>query len=242
MNHLLTGLIQGLTEFLPVSSSGHLLLLRTWLGIRSHGADLEVFLHGGTLLAMAVFFGRDWVRALRTRSLWTPWLLGVIPAGVVGLLLEDTMDRVFTHPGVLPFTFLLNGLILVSLWRREEQDHPLTPFRAFLIGIAQILALFPGISRSGTTITTALHLGLEPEQAFFFSFLIGAPLMAGAWGLKLLRGSLVFSSVNLMSFAIAFLTGWLALWILKRTTLPRRFRWFGLYSLFLAILTGIMFR
>jgi len=167
VDRLLIGLIQGLTEFLPVSSSGHLLLARTWLHIRAHGADLEVFLHGGTLLAMGVYFAPAWLRALRDRSLLVPWVLGVVPAGLAGLLLEDTVDAVFGHPGILPFTFLLNGLVLLSLWRQRAAERPLTPRRALLIGLAQVAALLPGISRSGTTITTALHLGLAPEQAFF---------------------------------------------------------------------------
>jgi len=239
VDHLLIGLIQGLTEFLPVSSSGHLLLARTYFHLQAHGADLEVFLHGGTLLAMGIYFAPAWLRALRDPGLRLPWVLGVMPAGVAGLLLEDRVDAVFGHPGILPFTFLLNSLVLLSLWRRRASERPLTSHRALLIGLAQVAALLPGISRSGTTITVALHLGLPPDQAFFFSFLIGAPLMAGAWGLKLLHGSLTFSPFTLGAFGVAFVSGLAALWVLRRTTLPRRFRWFGVYSLVLALLTGL---
>ncbi len=243
MRGAMLGTLQGLTEFLPVSSSGHLVLARYLLGLRTDGITLEVLAHGGTLLAIVVYFWQDILSLFRDRRLLLWVGVGILPAGLAGLLLEDLFERAFTHPGVLILTFAVNGLWLLSTRPRNPTGRLSLP-RALGVGIAQIAALFPGISRSGTTIATALHLGVDADTAFRFSFLIGFPLMTGALLLELLRGGLqqVPAPLALSTFGASLLSGCLALVWLRRFTLTGRLWMFGVYTLILAGGVGLWLR
>ncbi len=196
------GILQGATEFLPVSSSGHLVLV-PWL-LRWESPDLvfDVVVHWGTALAIVVYFWRDWLsliravfRSLYQRSLAEPnarlaWfiLLGTIPAALIGYLLEDFFERLFVRPVAAASFLLVTAALLAAsehLGRRERELDELTWLDALIVGLAQALAIFPGISRSGATIAAGLARGLRREFAARFSFLLATPIILGAGLLKL---------------------------------------------------------
>jgi undecaprenyl-diphosphatase len=193
------GLVQAITEFLPVSSSAHLILAREALDFNVvDGLTFDVSLHIGTLIATVVYFWGD-LRALargfvaslarggRTddpagRLAWYV-LAACIPAAIVGFLFEDAIEIYFRHPGVIVVTLILGAFLF--LWVEKRFTHAgdmstLTARRAVTIGLAQTLALIPGVSRSGITIVTGMMCGLTREQAARFSFLMAAPITFGA--------------------------------------------------------------
>ncbi|MFN8621730.1 MAG: undecaprenyl-diphosphatase UppP [Chloroflexota bacterium] len=204
------GIIQGLTEFLPVSSSAHLIVTPPLLGWNDaflNSAAFDVMLHMGTLIALLVYFWRDLLRlihagweALRERSFAgdpdrrLAWLIliSVVPAAILGAALESFFDTWFRdHLLVIPAVMLLGALILwlaERVGRRIRSLHDLRVGDAVVIGAAQALALVPGTSRSGVTLTAGLFLGLRRDDAARFAFLMGIPIIAGAglWKMRTL--------------------------------------------------------
>ena len=195
------GLVQGLTEFLPISSSGHLILVTDLLGWPDQGLAFDVAVHLGTLLAVLAYFRRDvaaiiggWLLGLRGSGS-TPEarlggliVIGTVPAVVAGLLLDSSVDTVLRNPLVIALTTIFFGLVLWwadAKGRRERQINSLTGRDALLIGIAQALALIPGTSRSGITLTAGLALGLDRSAAARFSFLMAIPVILAATLFKL---------------------------------------------------------
>jgi undecaprenyl-diphosphatase len=207
---VILGLVQGATEFIPVSSSAHLIIvpwLFGWEDPALTSLPFDVALHAGTLAAVLIFFYRDWVRLLRAfllsvrerrigadpeRRLAWLLLLGTIPGAAAGALFEGAIDDLFHAPGapVAPTEMLVLAAILAGFGaillladriaaHREGLDQ-LTLRQAGLIGLAQALAIFPGVSRSGATIAAGLALGLRRDDAARFSFLLSAPIIAGA--------------------------------------------------------------
>ena len=214
LESILLGVVQGLTEFLPVSSSGHLVAFQTLFGIDSPGVTLEVCLHFGTLLAILVVFGPDlwslivdgwrgaWL-ALKFRfgeireaapGFYTclALVVGTVPAGLAGTLFEDTIEPFFEGNllacgGFLVFT----GFVLAASRFADGGDgQRVGPGKGLLVGLAQALALFPGVSRSGTTIAAGLFTKLDRETAARFAFLLAVPALLGAQGWELVNGGL----------------------------------------------------
>jgi undecaprenyl-diphosphatase len=205
------GVVQGLTEFLPISSSAHLIVVPRVLGWNDpflNSASFDVMLHLGTLVALLVYFWRDlwrlvgaFVASIRDRRIGPDpdrrlaWLLAitVVPAALLGVLLESFFDTYFRERLILVAVFLAVGAVLLwvaeRIGRQDRELDELRPAEAAGIGVAQALALFPGISRSGITIAAGLALGLRREAAARFAFLMGTPIIAGA-GLWKLRGLL----------------------------------------------------
>lgn len=210
---LVLGVVQGLTEFLPISSSAHLILVPWLLGWQNNvisSLPFDVALHIGTLIAVLAYFAQDWVRLIRAgvaslverrigddadRRLAWLILLGSIPGAVVGALAESKVEEVFhapdtplTRTAVIAMAVII-ALLGLALYAAERAARHLKTLEqiglpdALAIGLAQALAIFPGVSRSGATITAGLFLGLKREVAARFSFLLGAPIIAGA-GLK----------------------------------------------------------
>ncbi len=201
------GVLQGATEFLPVSSSGHLVLVPWLLGWESPGLAFDVVVHWGTALAIVVYFWRDWLtliraafRSLYRRSLADPdarlfWLLvlGTLPAVPVGWKLEDFFEMLFARPVAAAGFLLATAALLVAgervqplvAGRRVRDLKELTWLDALIVGLAQALAIFPGISRSGATIAAGLARGLRRESAARFSFLLATPIILGAGLLEL---------------------------------------------------------
>lgn len=191
------GVVQGLTEFLPVSSSAHLVLFPRFLGWPYQGLAFDVALHWGTLAALALAFGRDWwnltAAGLRrdgsasSRLFWG-LALATLPAVAAGLLVQDLVEPVFQQPRRMALNLIGFGLLLGLADRAGRGDRGLEALDwrgALAIGLAQALALMPGVSRSGVTITAGLFLGLRRGDAARFSFLMAAPVVLGAGVLKL---------------------------------------------------------
>jgi undecaprenyl-diphosphatase len=197
---LILGIVQGATEFAPVSSSAHLVLVPWWLGWTIPDVVIDTTLHLGTLVAVLLFFYRDlwdiitaWVTALfrpsqRTFTAMLGWwiILGTIPAALAGVFLKDFFESVFAAPAAVAALLIVTGFILALAERFSEPWRELPDLLwldAVLIGIAQAVAILPGISRSGATISTGLWRGLNREQAARFSFLLSVPIILGT-GLK----------------------------------------------------------
>ncbi|MCX5797629.1 MAG: undecaprenyl-diphosphatase UppP [Elusimicrobia bacterium] len=191
------GLVQGLGEFLPISSSAHLVLV-PWLFKWSYqGLDYDVALHWGTMIAVCVYFWKDWVELLKAglskaesaqRRLFWAIALATVPGGVVGLLLEKRVERDLHSPVIIALTLAAFGLLLglsQRLGRQQRRTEDLSLRDVFLIGCAQALAVVPGVSRSGSTMTAGLLLGLKREEAARFSFLLMVPIVIGAGVMKL---------------------------------------------------------
>lgn len=226
---IILGLVQGLTEFLPVSSSGHLVITQKLMGLVSEDLLVSVVAHFGTLLAIVFFYRKEfWMiftglfdrksQFLVNSSLRLILLViaATIPAAVVGLLFEDFFKSLFASTHWVGIFLLLTAVILwVSKFKKQEVAfsesflkslaHEMTFSQAFLIGCAQALAICPGLSRSGSTITASLFLGLKREQAAFFSFLISVPVILGALTLQLKDFS-VESTVDALPLFIVFLS------------------------------------
>ncbi len=204
---LLLGLVQGVSEFLPISSSGHLVLLQHLLGWTEADLNLvfDTTLHMGTLVAVIAVFWRDiwtllqaWWAGLRTRRpLATPesrlawWIiLGTIPAVVAGVLLQDPLTRLFAAPRPVGFFLLLTALLLLLaelLGRRRRDLTQMTWLDGLLIGVAQAAAILPGLSRSGATMSTGMYRDQTRESAARFSFLLSIPIIAGTGVEQLLK-------------------------------------------------------
>ncbi|HBN08274.1 MAG TPA: UDP-diphosphatase [Cyanobacteria bacterium UBA8530] len=191
---LVLGTVQGLTEFLPISSTAHLVLIPTLFRWPDPGLTFDVALHLGTFLAVAWYFWEDLIKmalgffeSFRKRDFSDPFqrlpwliLLGTIPAGIAGLLLEEKVETTFRSPLVIATTLIFLGLLLWAADWVGRRKRPLTDarwFDALLIGLAQAIALIPGVSRSGSTMTAALFMGLKREDAARFSFLLGFPII-----------------------------------------------------------------
>jgi len=203
---IVLGLVQGATEFAPVSSSGHLILVPWIFGWAAIGdADLQktfdVALHMGTLIGALIYFRADvaryaaaWSRSLRARRLSTPderiaWALfvGTIPGAIAGALFENVIQKKLGAPWLIAVMLVAFGLLLVFVDRRSRSDRAfgtIGPKEGLLLGTAQGLALQPGVSRSGATITAARAMGLDRESAARFSFLLSLPIIAGAGAYK----------------------------------------------------------
>lgn len=260
---LVMGIVQGLTEFLPVSSSGHLIVVPFLLGWDDPFIDslaFSVMLHLATLLALLLYFRTDWLRlvpaglaAIRDRSFRgdpdrrLAWLLlaSTIPASIVGVLLNDPIETAFRSPGLVAITLIVGAAIL---WladrlgsRAKGVDDVSFPV-AIGIGVAQALALVPGISRSGISISAARLAGLDREAAARFSFLMATPIIAGAgaWEtLKILRGAAgvdVAIEPLLVGMAAALVSGVAAISLTLRYLRTHPLTLFAIYRVALAAL------
>ena len=235
------GALQGATEFLPVSSSGHLVLWEHLLGTRGPGLTLEVGLHLGTLVAVLWYYGRDLVATIRAGHGWIWYLaLASLPAGVAGLTLRPVISGLFTSLPATALAWCVSGTVLLWVSRRPPGKQPLaalTAADAWWIGLAQACALVPGISRSGATIVAGLLCGLEPEEAMRFGFLLSVPAVGGAVALH--AGALAAGpdgGVVLGGAVVAALTGLAAIrWAVGRVR-AGALGWCGQYCLGLGIL------
>ncbi len=192
---ILLGILQGLTEFLPVSSSGHLALAEHFFGISSPGVTFEVFVHFGTALAVLWFFRARVASILRACFRWAARreydhgearlalyiIIGTIPAAVIGLAFDEIVGEFFDSPVLVSVMLLVTGVILWSTRRIPAGGRGHETVRdAVLIGLAQAAAIMPGISRSGSTISAGLALGLDRRRAAEFAFLLSIPVILGA--------------------------------------------------------------
>ncbi len=238
---LILSLVQGLTEFLPVSSSAHLILVGKLGDWQDQGLIIDIAAHMGSLLAVLIYFRRDLIELIsgRQNNLLVQIIIATIPIALVGLVVADQVavwGRSFT---VIAFASAFFGVIL-WLSQRAAADAQLTIKNTLLIGLAQCLALIPGASRSGVTITAAMMLGLSKENAARFSFLLAIPtlLMAtGYAGLKWFQNpQAVSNSAILIVLVLSFIFSWLSISVFMKFIKRIDFVWFMLYRLILAAL------
>lgn len=238
---IILAVIQGLTEFLPVSSSGHLVIFQKILGFDEPPVFFDILLHVGSLGAILVFFKDKILAVLRDGRLVFLLGLATLPSCFLAIFLEGLVNQIFNSLWLTGFFYLLMALILFStrfLKESGQRKKKLGWVDSLVVGLFQALAIFPGISRSGSTIAAGLWRGMGPEAAFDFSFLLGAVAIVGAFVFKLpdLGG---FSSLELGRGLLAMLVagglGYFSLKTLKDLVERKKLFWFGFYCLFLGL-------
>ena len=259
---IIIGLVQGLTEFLPVSSSAHLIFIQHALGV---GSDMtfDVILHVGTLVAVIAFFFKDialmiyafilsikdlltgkFIQGLREESYKRlAWyvILGTIPIGLVGVLFNNTIESIFQGVNIPAFFLLITGTLLYVSQRinpGNTTQENLTLKESIILGCGQAIAILPGLSRSGTTIATGLTLGLDKEFAAKFSFLLSIPAIVGAAVVEI--KDLTLTDVNLIAYIVGFIiaaiSGYLAIKFLIQLIQKRSLDIFAYYCWIVGII------
>ncbi len=258
---LLLGVVQGITEFLPVSSSGHLALLEHYLHVTAGGLGFDILLHLGTLVALVAYFYKDWLDMAHAfispsrynrpeRKMLFFLLLATIPGALAGVLLEKKAETIFREPTRIAILLGAVGLLLILgeiLARHRRRLDQITLKDAVLIGLSQALAIMPGVSRSGITMTTGLFLGFNRRSAAHFSFLMSTPIIAGA-GLHHIptwlhepAGTLPLRPATL-GFLAAVISSYLTIKCLLRFLQRHTFIPFAVYRLLLAaLILGLAF-
>ncbi len=264
------GIIQGLTEFLPISSSAHLILVPWFLRWAPEGIAFDVALHLGTAISVLVFFWNDWVQLAREaiigiftgaplsnhyRRLAWYLVVGSIPAAVVGIVLEETVESKLRSPLITVFTLSILAIVLFFAERKSKQNRTLEKFTwgdSLWIGMSQAIALIPGVSRSGITITTAMFRNSDRTSAARFSFLLSTPVIVGA---ALLQGWKLFKTVRhpvangvemhwtilIVGVVAAALTGFLCIKFFLRYLQTKSFTPFVVYRILLAAVVLIYY-
>ncbi|HEY6299450.1 MAG TPA: undecaprenyl-diphosphatase UppP [Candidatus Binatus sp.] len=246
---IVLGIVQGLTEFLPVSSSAHLILV-PWLfkWREDPGLAFDVMLHLGTLLALLVFYWREWLEMVMSiangnrvqRRLLLLLIVASVPGAIIGVLLEKQAETIFRSPVLVAITLATLGILLWAADKfgaEKRKIGDLTFLDALLIGLSQAFAIIPGVSRSGATITTARFLGVERADAANFSFLMATPIIAGAGLLEVRKFFHSGLTPQLgWGFAASAVFGLLAIVWLLRFVRTNSYRPFAIYRIALAVL------
>jgi len=257
---LILGLVQGLTEFLPVSSSGHLVLTQELMGVEDGGITFEVLMHFATLVSVLIYFRRIlWQLFLSILPPFKPELaedrkmigylaIGTLPAVVVGLAFKETFEGVYENPQAVSLLLLVTGTILfLPRWLARRGDSSVKLPSALAMGIGQALAIFPGISRSGSTIVAGMLAKTRSSDAAEFSFLLAIPAIAGAAVLELkdmleegiAREELINYSAGGL---VAFVSGLLAIYTVLAAVRRGKFEWFAYYCYAAGIATFCWFK
>jgi undecaprenyl-diphosphatase len=258
---IILGLIQGITEFLPISSSGHLVLTERLLNVKAGDIVFEVMVHLGTLAAVIIYYRQELFEIFRSlirpfskqirsdtdaANLKMAWflVLGTIPAVLFGVFFKDIVERAFASPRWTSGEFILTGVLLIStIWAREK-GKVLNNWNTLFIGVAQAIAIMPAISRSGSTIAAGMFSGINKERAAEFSFLLSIPAIIGATVfqapdfIKLLPHPtviLIYLAGTIVSGVVGYLSIKILLDIIKRG----KFFYFGIYCIILGI-TGLL--
>ncbi|MCU0498500.1 MAG: undecaprenyl-diphosphate phosphatase [Anaerolineae bacterium] len=256
---ILLGIVEGITEFLPISSTGHLIVASALLNFQTNlGETFEIFIQLGAIMAVIAFYRQDLATQVRTvtrdRAVQRLWLMIVIaglPAAVIGLLLHDWITDTLFNPTVVAISFIVGGIVFLLIERRlpnpiDEPDEPqqeirqITLRQAVLIGLAQTVALIPGVSRSGASIIGGLLGGLTRSGATAFSFYLAIPVLGGATILDLLTNLDNVQPIDLVYLAIGTvvsgIVAWFAIGWLLRFVATNSFVLFGYYRIALGVL------
>ncbi len=246
IKYALLGVAQGLTEFLPVSSSGHLVVMQQLLGMRGEEVAVSLILHLGTILSLLVFFFKDILAALRQRRTLLLILLVTLVTGAVGLAGKDFFESLFSSARYVAAAWLVTGAVMILTRRAMEGKRTvLTAKDALVLGLSQAAAIIPSLSRSGLTIASLLFRKIDKEAAFKFSFLAGMPAIMGAAILeaKEIDLALRLNPLNLAAgFIFSFLSGLLALCLLRQAINKARLHYFGYYCIVVAIAAFLFVR
>ena len=249
MNEIIIGIIQGITEFLPISSSGHLVIFDTLSDSINLNTNDIAFLHIGTLFSIVVFYKDRLSQTFNNKNnlnhTMKTILIAIVPAVVIGLFspiqeVIDNSDNLLTITGIAYLGFA--SLLLSYEFNKKNEEGGSVLFedinskQAFYIGLAQAVALVPGVSRSGITLIVALYLGIKKSEAIYFSLLLGLPTIFGAWLLTFVQSSFAFNSEMIIPAIVSFAAGLLAINILVNFTLNAKLKYFGFYCLALSAL------
>ncbi len=251
LSAILLGLIQGLTEFLPVSSSGHLVLSQHLLGFEGSNLAFDLVVHLATLLAVIIYFRKDIYNILTSAisgsgeingRLWISMIaIGTVPTAIIGYSFEEQFKAMFAAPRIVALMLWVTAVILIISDRipiKDNSGNRLTIWRALVIGTSQGLAIIPGISRSGSTISAAIFSGMNPDRAARFSFLLSIPAILGA-SLMESKDIAAVASVNIPAYAAAalaaFMSGYLAIDILLKMVVKRKLWRFSVYLFFVGL-------
>jgi undecaprenyl-diphosphatase len=244
---LILGLIQGLTEFIPVSSSGHLLIAHEIIDSTGSTLSFDVALHVGTLLALLLYFRRDLIELLKNLTknndqgkLARLLILATIPAVIAGLLFSGYIDDNLRTPTVVAITLAGVGLIMlaVDLMASRKSDKQITTKQGMTVGIVQVVSLIPGVSRSGATITAGMFMGLSRSQAARFSFLLAIPIIAGsAFGVLFEQSDGLTTGNWQLAIGVvsAFVSGLIAIKFLLKVITKAGLKPFAIYRIVLAV-------
>ena len=249
MNDLIIGIIQGITEFLPISSSGHLVIFSSLSESVKLNTNDIAFLHIGTLFSIIVFYRKRLTETLVSKEKLNHTmkiiLIAIIPAVVFGLFspiqeIIDTSSNLLTITGIAYLGFA-SFLLSYEFTKKNEEDgnilfENINSRHAFFIGLAQAIALVPGVSRSGVTLIVGLYLGLRKSDAIYFSLLLGLPTIFGAWLLTFVKASYTFNPEIIIPAIVSFVAGFIAIKILVNFTLNSKLKYFGFYCLALSAL------
>lgn len=261
---LILSIVEGLTEFLPVSSTGHLILVNEFVRLEpeSFANNFSVIIQLGAILSVVVLYfgklnpfgaGKSGVQRRRTMNLWKKVIVGALPAAVFGLLLDDFIDEKLFKPSVVIAALFIWGIFILLIERRKQEANIQSVYEisyklAFFIGMIQCLAMVPGTSRSAATIIGAMLLGCSRSAAAEFSFFLAIPTMLGATGLKLakmlLKGT-IFAGEQWMLLAfgsvLSFVVALLVIRFLMNYIRKHDFRVFGYYRIVLSVLLFVYF-
>lgn len=255
------GVVQGLTEFLPISSSGHLVIGSELLSFSEQGIAFEVFLHLGTLFSVLIVFRSElkamaispvlYIKGARDKKtlqdlLWCLYvIIATLPAVIVGLTIKDSIESIFANLPLVFFMLFITGCIMIASRYIQSKGRELSVLSSVLIGCAQACAILPGLSRSGSTIFTGMVLGIDREVAARFSFIMSVPAILGAVVLQV--GDLAHSQVTNESLLYYFsgtlaaaISGYFAIVLLLDIVKKNRLQWFGYYCLLLSM-SGFMY-
>lgn len=249
------GIIQGLGEFLPISSSAHLIVAPWLFGWKDPGLTFDVALHLGTLVAVILFFWKDWIKLISAGIKGTKttdgklfWflVLATIPGGIAGVLLEKKAEHLFRNPALIGSSLIIMGIVLYyadKFGKKKDHIDNIGLGRSFLIGLSQALAIIPGVSRSGITMSAGLFAGLSRESAAKFSFLLSTPIIVGAGLLKL--KDMLHSSIQTAPFLTAVITsavvGFLSIKFLLDYLKNKSFNLFVIYRLIAGVALIIIY-
>jgi len=260
---IILGIIQGLTEFLPVSSSGHLVLAAEFLNFHEEGVAFEVFVHLGTLLSVLIAFRADISQMInapfqmlfskknrleaKKYLMWDIYIIiGTIPAAIIGLLFKSQIEDAFSSIFLVIIMLSITGIILLLSRYEPQKNEEVSPLKSILIGIAQACAILPGISRSGSTIVTGLFLGLDRETSAKFSFLLAIPAILGASVIKIFdlisAGNSQIPVLYLIVGAVAaFISGYMAIFWMLKIVKRGKLEWFAFYCFFVVIVSSVWY-
>lgn len=260
---IILGIVEGITEFLPVSSTGHMILVERFINsqnvTKSFMDNFLVIIQFGAILSVVLYFWRDLTPFVKTKeefkekfSLWSKIIVGVLPAAIIGLLADDYIEEFFMdNTTIIAIMLILYGIFFILIENRKfdvkvDSIAKMSYKLALIIGFCQCLAMIPGTSRSGATILGALILGVSRAAAAEFSFFLAIPTMAGATLLKLVKNGVSFTSTEWQLLAIGFVVSFIVAYVVIKWFMgyikKRTFKAFGIYRVILGILVLILMR
>jgi undecaprenyl-diphosphatase len=260
---IILGLVQGITEFLPVSSSGHLVLAAEVLNFQEKGVAFEVFVHLGTLISVLIVFRKDVIKMIlapfqflisrfkkeETRQyLYLDFyiIIATIPAGIIGLSLKSKLESSFSNVLLVIIMLGITGTILLLSRYMPKKNEEMTFLKSIVIGLSQAFAILPGISRSGSTIVTGIFMGIDKERAARFSFLMAIPAILGAFVIKMndfitIEHNTVVASHMIIGTLVSFISGYFAIIWLLDIVKKGKLEWFAIYCYLVVIVSAIWY-